>query len=254
MKTPPLEAWGLCSDLQPLNGGCRNDVFRTVGLTEDVVFKSTRRSTDAIQWLLPVQDLARRSGFVVPNLQRSLNGRWIECGWTCETLVSGRAVQPDELPGIAPLINKFHTQTRHIQQRPTFLASYDLIASTRGGDVDLSLMPSNLVRSCREAWRDISGLSRSVVHGDLNTGNLLRTDRGEIAVLDWDESRFDVSIFDTGAVSALASQEIRLAMLAWETACSWTLEPQYAKACAEKLGNCQPPKLNWRAPPIRPLS
>ena len=62
MEQPPIEHWGVAAELRPLKGGHRNLAFRTVGLRQDLVFKFTRRSGDAMDWLLNVHDLARRAG------------------------------------------------------------------------------------------------------------------------------------------------------------------------------------------------
>ena len=198
MPRPPIERWKLAADLQPLPGGHRNLAYRTVGLDRDVVLKSTRRTLEAIAWLDPAHAAARRSGFVVPDLIESAGGRLIEDGWTCETLVRGRPFAPGEMPDVLPLIAQFHEATASLPQRPGFRSSRDLITATAGGDVDLGAMPDDLVVRCRAAWRAVSGRPEAVVHGDLNPGNVIRCPDGRIGLIDWDECRRDLTLFDLG--------------------------------------------------------
>jgi len=53
---------------------------------------------------------------------------------------------------------------------------------------------------------------------------------GEPTFIDWDESRVDHAFFDFDLphLGAL-DEEQQKALVAWEVACSWTLEPEYAR-------------------------
>lgn len=228
---PPIERWGVVADLRPLAGGHRNQAFRTVGLARELVFKSTRRSSAAILWLVKVQQIARQSGFVVPDMIRCLDGDHVADRWTCEPLVEGRPFEPEEMPTILPLVSAFHTATLTVRQRPGFLSSRALLRKTVGGDVDLTAMPTELVARCRDAWCNVSDRTMAVVHGDLNCTNLIRCPDGRAALIDWDECRRDLVLFDLGPLGQGCDAE-RRARLAWEVACSWVLEPDHAKSCA----------------------
>jgi len=96
-------------------------------------------------------------------------------------------------------------------------------------------MPIELVETCRAAWRVLEGKPRSVVHGDLNPSNVLRTSNGRFALLDWDEARFDVSLFDTLALFDDVPEKFRRTLLAWEVAVCWQVEPEHARVQAERL-------------------
>lgn len=245
---PPIGRWGIDADLTPLSGGFRNLVFRTVGLGPGLVFKSCRRSTEAVEWLLPVHDAARRSGFVVPRFSRSLNGLLVEAGWTCETFVAGTSCTRADLLSIAAQVSRFHELTTDFPQRPGLRWSQDLLELEAGGDVDLTAMPPGLVAVCRRAWREVSAGPASVVHGDLNTGNMLRCAEGRVALLDWDECRRDLAIFDLGQLVWPGPAGLR-ALLAWEAACSWRPEPEHARKTAARLLRMHPPA---REQPRRP--
>lgn len=233
---PPIESWGIDAGLRPLAGGHRNLAFVTVcpKLRQQLVFKSTRRTEPALEWLSAVQKIAEDVGFVVPRLIASQNGKLVERGWTCEPYVDGNHASADELPYIRPQIVAFHAATKEIPQRPGFLSSQDLIELECGGDVDLRAMPTNLVGRCRGLWSAVSEQTEAVIHGDINPSNLIRCPDGKIALIDWDECRRDLVLFDL-AVLGLGSEEEQSARLAWEVACSWKIEPDHARQIASRL-------------------
>ena len=208
---PPSPLWGVQAALEPIGGGHRNAVFRTSGLKRDLVFKSTRRTEAALFWLTPVMDAAEAAGFTVPRLIPALDGALS-----------------------AAQIEHFHCNTRALPQRPGFLSSLDLIEATTGGDVDLMAMPAEIVALCRRAWQPMQG-KVGVIHGDLSAGNLIDTEHGP-ALIDWDEARVDLRAYDlirTDPEHATAAE--KTAALAWEVACSWGIEPDHARICAQVL-------------------
>lgn len=231
---PPMDRWGVTAELVPLTGGHRNLAFRSHGLDRDLVFKTTRRSPAAIDWLGAVHQIARACGFVVPTPLPSRAGRRVEDGWTCEPLIEGRALAADELPGLLPQIRRFQALARDLPQRPGFLSARDLLATPAGGDVDLAHLPDDLVRHCRAAWQAVAGQAETIVHGDLTPANLLRCPDGAVALLDWDECRRDLALFDLGLLGPASAAE-RRAQLAWEVACSWQIEPDHARRLALQL-------------------
>ncbi|MDD8022510.1 MAG: aminoglycoside phosphotransferase family protein [Paracoccaceae bacterium] len=233
-EQPPIHCWGVSAELRPLLGGHRNLAFRTVGLPHDLVFKSTRRSREAIAWLSTVHALAQQSGFVVPTLLKSTGGQYLVDGWTCEAFIHGRAFLPSDIPSIRREISRFHRLTENVPQRPGFLSARDLLTATKGGDVDLDKMPADLVETCRRAWHKLGNGRHAVVHGDLTPGNLVRCADGRAALLDWDECRRDHPQFDIGCLGP-ACATVQQALWAWETACSWEIEPVHALQVAARL-------------------
>lgn len=233
---PPIESWGIDAGLRPLAGGHRNLAFVTActGSGRQLVFKSTRRSEAALEWLSEVQKIAEGVGFVVPKLIASQDGKLVESGWTCEPYVDGNLLSADELPSIRPQIVAFHAATKGIAQRPGFLSSQDLIELEHGGDVDLRTMPADLVVRCRGLWSAVSEQTEAIIHGDINPGNLIRCSDGKIALIDWDECRRDLVLFDLAVLGASNEKE-QSARLAWEVACSWELEPDHARQIASRL-------------------
>jgi Ser/Thr protein kinase RdoA (MazF antagonist) len=238
---PPTNLWGIHATLTPLPGGHRNKVFRTMGQDRDVVFKTTRRNPDSIAWLTHVLHLAEQSGFIVPHLIASQTGRFIEHGWICEPFIHGVAFTPSDMPGIVQPLARFHAASTNIQQRPGCLSARDFLIQDRGGDIDLSAMPAPLVVLCRKAWSQIAAQPTCVIHGDLTPANLIRSEDHRIALVDWDECRVDVPLFDDAHTGVTATDEAtQMAVLAWEIACSWRLEPDYAQCLADKLTAWRP--------------
>ena len=98
----------------------------------------------------------------------------------------------------------------------------------------MNKMPGELVRKCRDAWRAVASRDESIVHGDLNAGNVLVTPERCFALLDWDECRRDLVLFDRGLIDK-DDDAARQARKAWEVACSWIVEPEYARALSVHL-------------------
>ncbi|AMY68509.1 phosphotransferase [Frigidibacter mobilis] len=233
MTRPPdsvLALWGITAPLQQLTGGHRNAAWRTMcGQGRDLVIKGTRRSAAALAWLDGMMDAAEAAGFVVPRLIASGQGRLIEAGWTCEPFIDGRPFAAADLAAIAVRIADLHRRTAALPQRPGFAGAVELAAGAEaGGDVDLRAMPVPLAQACRVAWGALRGQPQAGVHGDLGPGNLLWGMDGRPVLLDWDEARVDAVPFDTGPCGAALAPPLRRALLAWEIACCWQLEPERA--------------------------
>lgn len=233
---PPLECWHVEAELAKMSGGHRNKVLRTVDRADagNLVFKSTRRSEAELTWLEPVQEAARDAGFVVPRQIRGMDGLLCQQGWTCETFIDGCEIGTDDLTMLHPLVSAFHRATRELSQRPGFASSRDLLVRPSGGDVDLSIMPRELVELCRNAWFQLSDEAEGIIHGDLNTGNVLKCPDGRYALVDWDECRRDYLFYDL-LMLGHGDEAQRKARRAWEIACSWKIEPSYARRLAKAL-------------------
>jgi hypothetical protein len=73
----------------------------------------------------------------------------------------------------------------------------------------------------------------AVVHGDPGPANIRITASG-VGLLDWDESRVDVTDLDLAELPGAELPPDRLAAVraaatAWEAANGWTVEPSYAR-------------------------
>lgn len=234
-----LLAWGGGEVIHQLHGGHRNLAFLVHVKGHLRVIKSTRRSKAALQWLTPVYEVAEQVGLVVPRLILSQRGTLIEQGWTLEIFLEGEPAQPKHLAELASLMRRFHELTASLPQRPGFGSSQQLLHQSKGGDVDLTAMPENLVDICRNHWRAFSDRPQAGVHGDLNLSNILVTADGKLALVDWDEARRDLTCFDELVLQrqqgkALSAAEVAL-LDAWEVAVSWHVEPEYARQVSQRL-------------------
>ena len=94
-------------------------------------------------------------------------------------------------------------------------------------------MPADAVAACRTAWAALAGSTEAVVHGDPGPANIRISEDG-VGLLDWDESRVDVTELDLAELPAVDLPAdrlgvVRAAATAWEAANGWTVEPSYAK-------------------------
>ncbi len=158
-------------------------------------------------------------------------------------MTTSTAAQPEGRDDCSPspTTSALHISLRDIDQRPGFLSATDLLQFDRGGDVDLTVMPADVVERCRNAWARLFEYPRVIVHGDPGVSNILVSATG-VVLIDWDECRVDVPLFDLAAlprdVVGLRDEEWWIATQAasaWEVAVSWRAEPEYARRCLAEL-------------------
>ncbi len=94
-------------------------------------------------------------------------------------------------------------------------------------------MPVDERTLVEEVFADFTNVPTAVVHGDPGASNIRMTPTGEVGLLDWDESRVDVTWHDLsnlGVAFLEADQHQRAQTLsdAWEAANAWAAEPDYA--------------------------
>lgn len=225
----------------PLQGGYRNAALLVMREGAYFVAKTTARSEAQVTWLLAVYQRAKAAGLTTPELIPSDGGTLVANGMALETFIPGH--HPTALPHhtLADKLSHFHTLCQELPQRPGFASAADLLQQMQGGDIDLTLLPGALVHCCRRAWLHLQHQPTTVIHGDLNPGNIIVTPDNRLALIDWDEARVDSLMFDT---IALQSAELRnvldyQAQLAFEIVSSWQREPEYAQTLIPRLG-CEP--------------
>lgn len=235
-----LKAWGDFEVIKRLEGGYRNTVILVKKGNINYVAKTTRRSEAALEWLECVYNFAVQAGFGVPEFIRTPDGALKHEGVSLERFMEGELITNSDLPALKEALTNFHLLTKEWPQRPSFASSQDLLTRSVGGDVDLSKMPQELVFACREAWQNLKNEEMSVIHGDLNASNIIKTKKGKYGLIDWDEARFDVSLFDCLALGQKATNcqkndVFRRAALAWEIAVCWQIEASYARDLAKRF-------------------
>lgn len=234
-----LTHWGACTILKPLPGGHRNTAYLIECRGKRHVAKSTRRSPEALAWLAPVHDLAEAAGFRVPRLVPSGDGRLVISGITVETFLDGAPPARHQLAELLPRLQDFHSLAQTLPQRPGFASSVALRHASQGGDVDLAQMPPALVAHCRQQWQAWADAPQSVVHGDVSLNNLLITETGQLGLVDWDEARMDLALFDLlngrAAQGEPLTESENLLLQSWEIAVCWLVEPAYAQRLAREF-------------------
>lgn len=227
-QVPDLTAWRGLSIVAPLHGGNRVTVFKAELCGSPVVLRRSTRSTDALEWEFDVLAHLRKTGIRVPEIVSTDDGqRHIE-GWHLYHLIEGRTATDDDSDALREAIEHVHTATAGWAQRPGFLTAHDLLTEHRGGDIDLSSMPDELVARIRSAWAAVPTQPETVVHGDLGAGNAVIGPNGQVGLIDWDEARVDNPGFDIGTTPTW-----EVAQLAWEIATCWVTEPEYAVALVD---------------------
>jgi Ser/Thr protein kinase RdoA (MazF antagonist) len=233
---PVLAAWDRDAvALERLGGGYRNRVWAVrVGGRRCVARDSGEgRSGPALDWELDLLQELAGAGFRVPSPVPALDGRRRVGGLVVTTWLEGDPPAGErDWRLVADELARLHRRTAGRRQRPGFASTQELLARSGGGDVDLDLMPAEVVALCRAAWSALAGDPVAVVHGDPGPQNLrLRGDR--VGLLDWDESRVDCPALDLAwlPVNRLGGrlQEARAAAEAWEVANGWRVEPDHAR-------------------------
>ena len=142
------------------------------------------------------------------------------------TYIPSAVLEDKDDPRPVKTLEALHAATAGWSQRPGSLGAHDLLTHDRGGDIDLSSMPTQLVDQIRTAWSALPIRSdHCVVHGDAGPGNAILTRDGRCVLIDFDEARVDHPAFDTGTTPTA-----QRAQLAWEIATCWHAEPRYAQS------------------------
>ena len=219
--------------IKRFTNGVANEVWSiTIGEQRAVARLGSRSEVD-LQWETNLLSFLSRNNICVPKPIPTLDGRFFADGLVVMEHLDGTAPKTkDDWERVAQTIQRVHELTKDWPQRPGWKSSVDLITETRGTKVDLIQMPAEGVKRCRNAWDQIKDLPQSVVHGDLNTGNILMSG-DKVALIDWDESRVDVSSLDLALPHNAAEMDadrleiISQAVSAWEASVCW--DDDYSK-------------------------
>lgn len=171
------------------------------------------------------------------------DGRLHVDGLTLFTWLDGDPPSSDhDWRAVADTLQHLHSVTLGWPQRPGYCTVNELTHLRSSGDARLDCMPAEVVERLLAAWVNLADEPLSVVHGDPGLGNI-RIHREKVGLLDWDEARVDVSLLDLGAISPCLpgftdAERLRRgwrAVLAWEIANAWLVEPEYARRRLQEL-------------------
>ncbi len=232
-----IGAWGPGAEvLEYLGGGLQGDV-RQVRIDSRLgVGRLSNRSRASLDWELHLLQQLGDAGLRVPSIIPTASGSRRNDYLVVTEWIPARAPTEDDDPRRARYLARLHELTLDWSQRPGFRPARDLLEVNVGGDIDLSLLPDQVVNACRGAWEAVPAGPMCVVHGDVDPSNCLISYDGDVVVIDWDKARVDHPWFDLAALSIEATgltekqyRTARRAMCAWEVAVHWPTNEEYAR-------------------------
>lgn len=236
MQSSDLEPWGDVELVSRAGGGYVNEVWTAQFAGEVCVFRSSRRSPEALSWEIELLEQLQQRNFGVPAIIPTRDGRPSAGNVVAFRWVDGsRPSSTADWKRVREYLARLHDEFSNVAQRPGFQSAVNLVRVESGGLVDLSAMPDEEVERCRRAWRQLEGLPHTVVHGDPGEENVFISD-SLVTLIDWDEARVDTPWFDLVAlpdeVCPLSGEDLRIARhaaSAWEAAVSWKSDNEYAR-------------------------
>ena len=229
-----LQLWGRNAErIEPLTGGIANDVWSVRVNGHLAVGRLGSRSDVDLAWETGLLHYLEREGLTVPVPIPTEDDRLFADGLVVMKYLDGEPPATEaDWRCVAGTLRQLHQLTQSWPQRPGWRSSTDLLQFETGTKIDLTRMPAEAVVRCRAAWTRAAARPKSVIHGDLNPGNI-RVTANQIGLIDWDESRVDISDLDLSlphnaadldeAALDIASQ----ATAAWEAAVCW--DDDYSK-------------------------
>jgi len=230
-----VSPWGGLVLIEEMTEGNRNQVWRAEFEDAQVAVRRSRRSAASLEWELDLIGFLDAHSFIVPTVVLANNGRRHVDDVVVQRWIPGR--EPDSLHDwkqIARELQRLHALSIDYPQRPGCCSVGELVVYRRSGDADLDNMELQAVSLVLSVFEAFAACDTAVVHGDVGAPNLRITPEGRVGLLDWDESRVDVTAHDLSplGVQVLSDADHAAAQRlsnAWEAANSWVIEPEYAR-------------------------
>lgn len=228
-------AWPGLEGIERLTGGQRNEVWSASWQGTPVAVRRSRRSPASLRWELDLLVTLAREGLHVPELIPTSTGELHHGAFVVQAWVAGRAPSgDDDWRRVADELARVHALPTPFGQRPACCVVTELGTVGRSVDVDLAALPADVRTLVVDVFDSFTDAPVSLVHGDPGPGNLRIDAEGAVWLLDWDESRIDVTWHDLsnlGIPVLDGDTRRRAAMLsnAWEAVNAWVLEPDYAR-------------------------
>ena len=214
-----LAAWGGGQLLRRLNANEREDVWLVNIAGKQHVLRKIGCGEPSAVWLNKTLRAAQTCGIVVPQFHRANFGAISNQGWTVETYFPGKAGRPRDLADLDTKIHRFHLKTRGFADRPNRPPVF------KSGQYPRPILKPRTGKL-------------GVIHGDLHPGNLIRTSNGQIAIIDWTESRKDYILLDRLAMNRDYGNQV---LMGAELMNCWRSEPAYTRALARKYARFNRP-------------
>lgn len=171
----------------------------------------------------------------MPEVVVADDGRWSVEGLVVQRKLIGREpTTRADWTVVGATLRQIHGLTTKYPQRPGCCIVTQLGERRVSGDADLDAVPPDVADVCIGVLGAATSAPVSVVHGDPGPTNILLSADRTVGLIDWDESRVDISEVDLAelpvpALPARARRAASLRAIAWETLNAWSLERQYAE-------------------------
>jgi len=234
-KVMDITAWSGLELVEPATGGRRNEVWRGRLAGASVAVRRSRRPAESLAWELDLLEHLGNAGFRVPVTVPAEDGRRTVDGVVVQTWLAGRPPSSSaEWVRVADVLQRLHASTADHRQRPGCMTVRELGASGRSVDADLAAIPPEEAEQMLAVFEDHDDVPTAVVHGDPGPSNIRIDAEGTVGLIDWDESRVDLTWHDLAnlGVQILGDDDHGRAQRlshAWEAANGWTTEPEYAR-------------------------
>ena len=231
---PDVSSWSNLQLGPPVSEGHRNDVWTATLNGQKVVVRRSRRSLASLEWELDLLQTLHHEGFrVAPPIHNDRGERHHE-GVVVQPWLDGRPpTTEDDWRTVAATLRRLHSMAE-LGQRPGCCSIVELDAVGRSVDADIEALPTDVRPALVQILALGRGLSRGVIHGDPGPSNIRLADDGSVGLIDFDESRVDVTCLDLAnlGVQILDDEQHQLALDladAWEAVNGWISEPGYAR-------------------------
>ena len=243
----PVDSWSGLALVEPIVEGNRNEVWRATWDGESFAVRRSRRSDSSLRWELGLIEFLSRRGFVVPSVVPTDDNRLHDAGVVVQRWIEGRPPNSEtDWTAVAAELQRLHALTAEHPQRPLCCVVTALHKQRVSVDVDLDALPVDERVLVEAVFAEFTDAPTAVVHGDPDASNIRITATGQVGLLDWDESRVDVTWHDLSnlGVSILESREHQRALAlsdAWEAANAQITEPEYAAIRLSQLKQSRKP-------------
>jgi Ser/Thr protein kinase RdoA (MazF antagonist) len=215
--------------------GNRNEVWAGVLDGRPVSVRRSRRSPASLAWELDLLRVLDSRGFHVPLPIATANGEWSHRGVVVQQWMHGSPPSSArDWQLVATELQRLHATCDDIVQRPGCLTVTELDPTSRSVDACLSDLPAEVTTLVLGVFDSLADVPISLIHGDPGPSNIRIDDIGQVGLLDWDESRVDLTWHDLSnlGVKVLDTEShARATQLshAWEAINAWMTEPDYAR-------------------------
>jgi len=201
----------------------------------------------SLDWELDLTDFLDRAGLAVPTVVETDDGGRHHDGVVVQRWLDGRPpASPQDWLLVAEVLGRIHELTRGYTQRPGCVIVTELARAGVSLDADLAALPDQVAFEICSVFASFHDAPVSVVHGDPGVSNIRIDADGRVGLLDFDESRVDVSWHDLSnlgvkVLSGPVHVHAQLLSHAWEAVNGWNLEHDYAQRRLTALRTAQHP-------------